>query len=206
MIVIGLDSSTKNLNMGIYGEGISMGKKYDTFRLNVEKIDYYLMELIKEAGIKLSEANAFCVTNGPGSYSGLRVGSAFIKGMSFGRHTEFVSVSTVYAMIFHYREYKRKVGVVYDIKHDKLVFMDNMDFKEIVIDKSNVGDIEWSSYELVGNGVKSLKENFNIEDLSVPKEGNMMEPLGEDVAHAGYLAIKNGHGENIVYFEPRYFK
>lgn len=205
MVVIGVDCSTRNLNLGIYGKNGSIGRKFDTFRSHVEKIDYYLRELLKDADMNPADIDAFCVTNGPGSYSGLRVASAFVKGAMFGRQVDFISVSTVYAMAFHYRDKKEKIGVVYDIKHNKLVFTDNREFKEIIIDKDNVEEIDWNSYELTGNGIKSLKVNLGIGNLDIVQDG-ILEPCGEDVAYAGYLAIKNGQKEGLVHFEPRYFK
>jgi len=205
MVVIGVDSSTRNLNLGIYSEKVSIGRKFDTFRAHVEKIDYYLEELLKDAGMEITDIDAFCVTNGPGSYSGLRVGSAFVKGMMFERELDFISISTVYVMAFHYRESNEKIGVVYDIKHDKLVFADNREFKESIINEDNVREISWDSYKLIGNGIKLLGENFGVEGLNILRDG-ILEPGGEDVAYAGYLAIKSGQKEDIVHFEPRYFK
>ncbi|NIA23641.1 MAG: hypothetical protein GWP03_05745, partial [Proteobacteria bacterium] len=89
MVVIGVDCSTRNLNLGIYGKNGSIGRKFDTFRSHVEKIDYYLRELLKDADMNPADIDAFCVTNGPGSYSGLRVASAFVKGAMFGRQVDF---------------------------------------------------------------------------------------------------------------------
>lgn len=40
---------------------------------------------LKKAGLSLSEIEAFAVTNGPGSFTGLRIGSALVKGLALGR-------------------------------------------------------------------------------------------------------------------------
>ncbi len=205
MIVVGIDTSTKNLNIGICGEDFSMGKSYDTFRSNVEKIDYYLNLLLNEAGITLSDIDGFVVTNGPGSYSGLRVGAAFVKGCCFRRDIKFLSLSTVYVMAFHYREEKDRIAVVYDIKHDKVVLMDNVEFKETIVSNDNIDEIDWNAYKLTGNGIPYLKKHISLDESNILQNG-IHEPVAEDVARAGYTALKSGKTEDIIYFEPRYFK
>ncbi len=42
-------------------------------------------ETLKKAGLTISEIEGFAVTNGPGSFTGLRIGSALVKGMALGR-------------------------------------------------------------------------------------------------------------------------
>ena len=42
-------------------------------------------ETLKKAGAELSAVDAFAVTNGPGSFTGLRIGCALVKGMALGR-------------------------------------------------------------------------------------------------------------------------
>lgn len=40
---------------------------------------------LKKAGLGLQEIEALAVTNGPGSFTGLRIGSALVKGLALGR-------------------------------------------------------------------------------------------------------------------------
>ena len=55
----------------------------------------FVDEVLKEAGIKLSDCSAVCVSEGPGSYTGLRVGASTAKGLCFGAKLPLLAVGTL---------------------------------------------------------------------------------------------------------------
>ena len=54
----------------------------------------FVSEVLAECGLKVSDCAAVCVSAGPGSYTGLRVGSSTAKGLCFGAGIPLISVST----------------------------------------------------------------------------------------------------------------
>jgi tRNA threonylcarbamoyladenosine biosynthesis protein TsaB len=54
--------------------------------------------VLKEAGITLTDLNAFAVTVGPGSFTGVRIGTAMMQALSFASGIPVVPVSTLRAM------------------------------------------------------------------------------------------------------------
>ncbi len=57
-----------------------------------------ILSLLAEAGSEFSAIEAFAVSTGPGSFTGLRVGVATVKGLAFGSETVVVSVPTLAAL------------------------------------------------------------------------------------------------------------
>lgn len=57
-----------------------------------------LAELLDAAGVTLAAVDAFAVSIGPGSFTGLRVGLASLKGLAFGSGRPAVAVSTLEAL------------------------------------------------------------------------------------------------------------
>jgi universal bacterial protein YeaZ len=55
----------------------------------------FVQEVLSEAGVTMSECNAVSVSEGPGSYTGLRVGVSTAKGLCFGAGKPLVSVNTL---------------------------------------------------------------------------------------------------------------
>ncbi len=56
--------------------------------------------MLKNAEIKLSDIDRFAVTVGPGSFTGLRIGIAAVKGMAMGTAKQAVGISTLRATAF----------------------------------------------------------------------------------------------------------
>jgi len=54
--------------------------------------------LLTHCGLSIADIERFCVTQGPGSFTGLRIGVATIKGLATAQHKPCVGVSTLKAM------------------------------------------------------------------------------------------------------------
>ena len=51
-------------------------------------------EILKERGLRIQDCDAVCVSKGPGSYTGLRVGVSSAKGLCFGAGLPLLAVGT----------------------------------------------------------------------------------------------------------------
>jgi tRNA threonylcarbamoyladenosine biosynthesis protein TsaB len=54
-----------------------------------------IQEIMKKAGFKLSQLDAIAVTEGPGSYTGLRVGLASAKGLCYALGKPLITINTL---------------------------------------------------------------------------------------------------------------
>ena len=57
--------------------------------------------ILKEAKLTPSDIELFAVSNGPGSFTGVRIGCATIKGLAFGRNIPCIGVSTLEALAYN---------------------------------------------------------------------------------------------------------
>jgi tRNA threonylcarbamoyladenosine biosynthesis protein TsaB len=55
--------------------------------------------ILSEAGKELRQVDAFAVTSGPGSYTGLRVGLATAKGFCYALHKPLITINTLKVML-----------------------------------------------------------------------------------------------------------
>jgi len=59
----------------------------------------FVKEVLDERGLKVHDCAAVCVSAGPGSYTGLRVGSSTAKGLCFGAGIPLISVGTLEVLV-----------------------------------------------------------------------------------------------------------
>lgn len=96
MIILGLDASTPKGSVAllegerIIAEAVSSSAYSDQFLLMVDEV------LAKIDG-ELEKVDAFCVTTGPGSFTGLRVGVSLIKGLVLATEKPFWGINTLEA-------------------------------------------------------------------------------------------------------------
>jgi tRNA threonylcarbamoyladenosine biosynthesis protein TsaB len=57
-----------------------------------------IAELCRQLNISLANIDAICVSNGPGSYTGLRVGLASAKGLCYALQKPLIALSTLHIM------------------------------------------------------------------------------------------------------------
>ena len=83
--IILIETSTDLCSVAISdNDRIIAYKESSTPRAHASLTALFIHELLKEQGLKLSDCDAVCVSKGPGSYTGLRVGVSTAKGLCFG--------------------------------------------------------------------------------------------------------------------------
>lgn len=75
-------------------------------------------ETLKKAGVALAEIDAFAVTNGPGSFTGLRIGGSLVKGMALGRPC--FAVPTLMALAFNEEKSGRTAVALLDARRSQV--------------------------------------------------------------------------------------
>ena len=55
----------------------------------------FIQEMLEEKGLTIADCDAVCVSKGPGSYTGLRVGVSTAKGLCFGSGTPLIAIGTL---------------------------------------------------------------------------------------------------------------
>lgn len=58
-------------------------------------------DLLKNSNVSLKEIDAFAVNSGPGSFTGVRIGVAAVKGLAFALNKPCVAVSTLDSMAYN---------------------------------------------------------------------------------------------------------
>jgi tRNA threonylcarbamoyladenosine biosynthesis protein TsaB len=95
-MLLAVDTSTRTMGIALYdgvrvlGEMVWSGGDYHTVQLAPTIVD-----LMKRAGITAAQLKALAIATGPGSFTGLRIGMALVKGMALARRLPLVGVQTL---------------------------------------------------------------------------------------------------------------
>jgi tRNA threonylcarbamoyladenosine biosynthesis protein TsaB len=99
MIVLALDTCLAASSVAVLdGETVRAARSEPMTRGHQERIAVLAREVAAEAGIKFADLDRIAVTVGPGSFTGLRVGLSFAKGLSTALSIPCVGINSLEAL------------------------------------------------------------------------------------------------------------
>uniref|UniRef100_UPI003FEDF72F tRNA (adenosine(37)-N6)-threonylcarbamoyltransferase complex dimerization subunit type 1 TsaB n=1 Tax=Angelakisella sp. TaxID=1935177 RepID=UPI003FEDF72F len=101
MLLFSLECSAAAASASLYREGKLLGEEF----LNVPQTHSVTLlpmakSLLEHTGISPAQIDYYAVSRGPGSFTGLRIGIAAIKGLAFPDNTPCIGVSTPEAIAY----------------------------------------------------------------------------------------------------------
>lgn len=94
--IILLETSGPVTSVALAEEGkIVAVRQTEEPRMQASLTAVFIDEVLKERGIGVKDCDAVCLSMGPGSYTGLRVGSSTAKGLCFGAGIPLIAVGTL---------------------------------------------------------------------------------------------------------------
>ena len=94
--IILIETSTSLCSTALLeGDRITAVRKSAEPRAHAALTAPFVKEMLDERGLKVSDCDAVCLSMGPGSYTGLRVGSSTAKGLCFGGGIPLLAVGTL---------------------------------------------------------------------------------------------------------------
>jgi tRNA threonylcarbamoyladenosine biosynthesis protein TsaB len=99
MIVLALDTATGACSAAVLRDGAVLAARCEPMtRGHQERLASLVRETMAEAGVAFADIDRIGVTVGPGSFTGLRVGLAFAKGLGLALSKPCIGVGTLEAL------------------------------------------------------------------------------------------------------------
>ena len=99
MKILAFDTSAKVASVALTDDEKLLGvSNIDNGLTQSELVLPMAEDLIGRLGLNFSDVNLYAVTVGPGSFTGVRIGVATVKGLAFGRDIPTAPVSTLEAL------------------------------------------------------------------------------------------------------------
>ena len=185
----------------------------------------FIHEMLSERGLSLSDCDAVCVSMGPGSYTGLRVGVSTAKGLCFGSGKPLLAVGTLDTLVAQAADalaegsdvipsevegspYRFIIPMI-DARRMEVytaVFENGRQITETapaIIDENSFADyLTQGPCLFIGDGAGKCADVIKHPNARFcqcqPKASAMLEPA--------LAALHAGNFQDVAYFEPFYLK
>ncbi len=115
LLLLGIDTSGKTASAALFdtkNEVFLAQSSLYTQKTHSQVIMPMVKELFAKTGCELTDIGGIAVANGPGSYTGLRIGVAAVKALSFGLDIKCCGVSTMLSLACSNLQYTGKICAV----------------------------------------------------------------------------------------------
>ena len=221
-LILSIETGTDICSVALANDGELMAlRESDEGRDHAKKVALFVDELLKETGVQPDDLDAIAVGKGPGSYTGLRIGVSFAKGMCYALNIPLIAIGSLDALTEVARE-DYEAGIL-DIEENEWrdaklcpmvdarrmeVYAQVFDSKCIpqsevvaeVVDDESFREWRNGSFVIFGNGAKKCEEVLHgAKYVSVAPSARGIVRLAEE-------AFNEGRTEDLAYFEPFYLK
>ena len=202
------------------GELLSL-RESDEGRDHARRIAVYVDELLAEMNLQAEDLDAVAVGRGPGSYTGLRIGVSFAKGLCYGIGKPLLSVGSLDALVEVARE-DYEAGIVAVDRWDEALLCPMVDARRMEVytqlfDSCGTACSEVSATVIDGDSFAAERRSgkpFVIFGNGARKCADILEgatlievaPSARGLVRLAQEAFDAGSTEDVAYFEPFYLK
>ncbi len=176
----------------------------------------FIKEILDERNLTVKDCDAICVSMGPGSYTGLRVGVSTAKGLCFGAGKPLLAISSLETLVWQAKDEgllpegckyiipmidARRMEVytaVYNTEGEKLTEVQ----PAIINADSFSGQLAEGKVLFIGDGAEKCKNVLTHQNARFCQ----CHPKASGLLHPALKAFAEKDFKDIAYFEPLYVK
>jgi tRNA threonylcarbamoyladenosine biosynthesis protein TsaB len=223
MVLLHIETATRICSVALSIDGtVTAIRESSEKNIHSSIITIFIDEILKETGLEFPLLDAICVSKGPGSYTGLRIGVSTAKGLCYALDKPLIAIGTLQALAWGARQQiqsisspvnektlfcpmidARRMEVYYALYDTKLNTL--RDTRAEVIHGDAFNDLfNENQIWFTGDGAEKCRELF----LDQPNACFIENPMPSaaylvDLAEQHFQARQF---EDTAYFEPFYLK
>lgn len=117
MKILALDCSAGPASVAVIEEGKIVASSFVNVRLtHSQTLLPMVRSTLESATLKVSDIDAFAISNGPGSFTGIRIGISAVKGLAAPENKPCIEVSTLYAIACGFKNLNAVICAVMDAR------------------------------------------------------------------------------------------
>ena len=210
--ILNIETATKNCSVALAKDGVTILCKEiaDEGYSHAERLHVFIEEIIKEAGISFKDLAAIAVSQGPGSYTGLRIGVSAAKGLCYALHIPLIAVDTLKALASKVKILEGFIIPMIDARRMEVysaIFYPNLEnqretLAEIITENSFENFQETLCF--IGDCAEKCKSVLTKEKHIFLEE--IKYPSAKEMSILSFEKYKKNDTVDVAYFEPYYLK
>lgn len=130
MKILSLDTSGAVASVAVLDEGVVLGEySINHKKTHSQKLMPMLGELLRNLELNPADIDIFSVSTGPGSFTGIRIGIAAVKGMAQALNKPVIGVSSLEGLAYNVSAFPGWICPIIDARNDN-VYTAVYSFKE----------------------------------------------------------------------------
>ena len=219
-LILNIETSTRNCSVALSDNDRLLSiREADQGNEHAARIAVFVDEVLQEAGKRCAEIDAVAVGEGPGSYTGLRIGVSMAKGLAYSLERPLVAVSPLQAMAMAAAQRNLNQGGSKDALFCPMTdagrmevyaaLYDNMGNEVRKIAADIVNESTYADYlqnrqvVFCGNGCGKCRPVISSPNALFYED---ICPSARYMPLLASRACQSGKFEDVAYFEPFYLK
>ena len=214
MKILHIETSSKNCSVAISdGEDLlCVCEEVSENYKQSESLHTFVEWALEGAEISLKDLDAVCLGMGPGSYTGLRIGSSAAKGFCYGLKIPLIAVNSLETMIepFLSQNFDYIIPLldarrmeVYTAVFDGISGNMITETEAKILDETSFQEFKDKKVIFVGDGAAKAREILQLPDAEF---NETIYPSARYLVKKAVGKFNNKEFENVAYFEPFYLK
>lgn len=210
--ILNIETATKNCSVSIAKDGqtIICSELADEGYSHAEKLHVFIEEVIAKAGISAQELVAVAVSQGPGSYTGLRIGVSAAKGLCYALNIPLIAVDTMQTLASQAGVADGKIIPMLDARRMEVysaIFNSDLTIergiKAEIIDENSFQEYTDKLY-FVGDCADKCKTVLTKDNFVFLE--NIKYPSAQAMSKISFDKYQKSDIVDVAYFEPYYLK
>lgn len=208
-----IDSTTKICSIALSKEEklIQLVELDSDGLVHSEKLHLFIQDCLEKAKIEFSDLVAVAISKGPGSYTGLRIGTSAAKGLCYGLNIPLIAIETLTAMANSVASSVERASVLIpmiDARRAEVfcsIHQHGSTTKRVhsrVLDEEPFNELTNEKVYYFGDGAEKAQEYLSSSWKYLPNT----KTTAQNLIPLSWEKFQNKEFEDVAYFEPYYHK
>ena len=193
-LLLAIETTTRNCSVALFRDNnlLQIIEQLTDKYLHAEQLNIFIESILIKSNNSLKELDAIVLSKGPGSYTGLRIGLSFAKGIAFSLNKPIIPINTIESLSCEINDLNYILAIhAYSDYYFIQEYRDAIKFGDPFFDK--IKNINYS-HNIYGYNLKDCESSINIIPSSIK------------IANIAYKNYDKYKCDNIKLIKPNYIK